>query len=190
MIVILSSCYTIRDEKIILEPDTPDSDIVFMHPANVDPSRLPVDSIEDLHTTGSPVRVNLEKWRLEVKGRKVGNPLKLTYDELLQMQSTKKKVLLICPMFFADYAEWQGVPLEEVLARADVASNYQKITFTSLDGYEESFSRKDIEGRLMFLALKVNGQTLPEKHGFPVRLVAEDIFGGKWVKWLSTIEVR
>ena len=39
-------------------------------------------------------------------------------------------------------------------------------------------------------ALNVDGVTLPKEHGYPVRLVAEDISGGKWVKRIDSIEVK
>ena len=178
------------DEKKILTPDTPDSKIVFMHPKKVDPSQLPLDSIEDLHTTGRPREVDVATWRLEIKGTMIKNPLLLKYEDLLHMATIKKNVLLICPAFFADYAQWEGIPLSDILTEAGVKSNYKKITFNSMDGYSSSFTREEIENNLLFLSLKVNGETLPKKHGFPVRLVAENFYGGKWVKWIKTIDVQ
>ncbi|MCX7038431.1 MAG: molybdopterin-dependent oxidoreductase [Spirochaetes bacterium] len=35
----------------------------------------------------------------------------------------------------------------------------------------------------------MNGETLPAAHGFPVRLVAEDIYGSRWVKWVTEMQV-
>jgi DMSO/TMAO reductase YedYZ molybdopterin-dependent catalytic subunit len=116
--------------------------------------------------------------------------LSLSYTDLLKMEMVKKKVILICPGFFVDYVEWEGVPLSEILKKAEIEAGYKKITFHSLDGYSSSFDRKEAENNLLFLAMKVNGEILPKEHGFPVRLVAEDILGGQWVKWVSTIEVN
>ena len=177
-------------EKTVLGPDTPDSEILRMHPKNVDPTQLPRDSIKELHTTGQPIDVDINEWRLEVKGSMVKNPVLLEYEDLSNMMMIKKNVLLICPGFFADYAEWEGVPLSNVLKKAGIKRNYKRITFHAMDGYTSSFDREDIENHLFFLSLKVNGQTLPKEHGFPVRLVAEDFYGGKWVKWIKTIDVQ
>jgi sulfoxide reductase catalytic subunit YedY len=189
-VFVVSACFTISEERIVLPPDTPDSKIVSMHPKSVDPSRLPLDSIEELHTTGSPPKIDIDKWRLEVTGKKVGKPLSLSYRDLLKLETIEKKVLLICPLFFADYARWEGVPLSKILEMAEIDPSYSKITFTSLDSFIRSFTRAEVEEYLLFLALKVNGRELPLKHGFPVRLVAEDVFGGKWVKWIKTIEIN
>ena len=40
----------------------------------------------------------------------------------------------------------------------------------------------------VFLAYSVNNGPLPVKHGFPLRLVAEDQVGSQWVKFVDKIE--
>ena len=40
----------------------------------------------------------------------------------------------------------------------------------------------------IFLAYGVNGKPLPEKHGFPLRLVAEDRVGSQWIKFVDKID--
>lgn len=180
-------------ERVKLAPDTPDIEIISMNPAEVDPSLLPLDPIKNLNVTGTPPEnFDLAGWRLWVSGKTVGNPLSLSYGELSSLPTVKRKVLLICPGFFADYAEWEGVPLRVLLERAQ-AEEYQRIRFVGLDGYETAFAHEELEGEkleLLFLALRVNGETLPLEHGFPVRLVAEDFYGSRWVKWLKEIMVE
>ncbi len=187
MFVVLSASAKGRQR---LSTDTPKSEIMHMHPKDVDPSLLPLDSIEDLNTTGTPQQVDISTWALQVKGPNVSNSQSLSYADLSHMEMVKKKVILICPGFFVDYVEWEGVSLSTILEKAGIGDGYKKITFHSLDGYSSSFSREEVEAHLLFLALKVNGKTLPKDHGFPVRLVAEDVLGGRWVKWVSRIEVQ
>lgn len=40
----------------------------------------------------------------------------------------------------------------------------------------------------MFLAYQVNGETLPVKHGYPLRLVAEGVYGSEWVKYVYKVQ--
>jgi DMSO/TMAO reductase YedYZ molybdopterin-dependent catalytic subunit len=68
--------------------------------------------------------------------------------------------------------------------------SYERIRVATGDGYSTSFTREEIEKNTIFLALKVNGVTLPPEHGFPVRIVADGIYGGQWVKWVDTIEIQ
>jgi len=192
-VFVLLSGAGLTKERVKLPPDTPKSQIIHMNPAEVDASLLPLDSIEHLNTTGlPPENFDLGSWYLEVKGKSVGKELRLSYEELQKLPMVKKKVLLICPGFFADYAEWEGVPLREILKLAEVKA-YRKILFVGLDNYRAQFSWEELEREkvdLLFLALRVNGETLPKEHGFPVRLVAEDFYGGRWVKWIQEIVVE
>ena len=41
----------------------------------------------------------------------------------------------------------------------------------------------------IFLAYRVNGETLPQKHGFPLRLVYEDAYGYDWIKYVDEVAV-
>src|SRR5205085_8548597 len=42
----------------------------------------------------------------------------------------------------------------------------------------------------LLLCYAMNGQPLPQGHGFPLRLIVPGWFGIAWVKWLTRIEVR
>jgi DMSO/TMAO reductase YedYZ molybdopterin-dependent catalytic subunit len=176
-------------DRVKLSPDTPMHKIIRMNPAKVDPSDLPLSRIDELHTTGVTPDINIQNWRLNVDGKAVTKPLSLKYDDLLQMKTVSKKALLICPGFFSDYAEWEGVPLKEILKEARVSSDYKTVKFHAVDGYSKIFNRKEIDSNLFFLAFKVNGVVLPKDQGYPARLVAVDLYGGNWVKWIDSISV-
>lgn len=148
------------------------------------------EATKDLHTTGVPQDVNIETWRLRVEGDSIGTFLSLSYEDLQKMSMVKKEVTLICPGVFTDNAEWEGVSLSDILDQARIQEGYKRVTVHGLDGYRSHFSPEEIDRNLIFLALKVNGVTLPTEHGFPARIVAEEVSGGKWVKWVDRIEVR
>jgi len=61
------------------------------------------------------------------------------------------------------------------------AFNYEKV---------KDFTPAEVAAGKVFLAYAVNGQALPQKHGFPLRVVAEDRFGSDWVKYVYKIEAR
>jgi len=148
------------------------------------------EATKDLHTTGVPQDVNIDTWRLQVEGEKIKNALSLSYGDLKKMSNVKKEVTLVCPGVFTDQAEWEGVSLSDILDQARIQDGYKRVTVHGGDGYRSNFSPEEIDNNLIFLALKVNGVTLPSDHGYPARIVAEDISGGKWVKWVERIEVR
>jgi DMSO/TMAO reductase YedYZ molybdopterin-dependent catalytic subunit len=137
-----------------------------------------------------PPRVDVSQWRLVLTGAGLGSPVVLTYGELLELPTVKKREHLVCPGLFAYFADWEGVPLSALLEKGKAGTEYSKVTFAALDGYSVSFTREEVESNLLFLALKVYGKTLPPAEGFPVRLVAEGFSGGKWVRWLKEIRVE
>ena len=52
----------------------------------------------------------------------------------------------------------------------------------------EKFPIADVRLDKVFLAYQVNGVDLPQKHGFPLRIVAEDYYGSEWVKYVYKVE--
>jgi sulfoxide reductase catalytic subunit YedY len=151
----------------------------------------PLDAVEQLHLTGRAQEVDVATWRLLIRpGAQEAGAVTFGYEDLLSMPHRSLKALLLCPGVFEDYAEWEGVALQEVLQRAGVGRDYRSILVTGLDGYETSFSRQEVEEHLMLLATGVNGRVLPPEHGYPVRIVAEYLLGGRWIKWVSEIVVQ
>ena len=131
-------------------------------------------------------KVNLDKWRLEVTGR-VKRPFRLTYAEILGLPSIEKNVLLICPGFFANHGRWKGISMKALLEKAAVEKDATHVIFSGPKGPYEKVERFPIEDLLpnkVFLAYGVNGQALPKKHGFPLRVVARDYYGDEWVKYV------
>jgi hypothetical protein len=155
--------------------------------AAFDNSKLPISPIEDLHVAGlGPKTVDIANYRLAVDGL-VDKPLTLTYDDIMLYPTVTQIVLLVCPNFFADNAEWTGVLVSTLLAEAGVMTQAKKITFYALDGYQRTLSLEEALSDGVFLAYTVDDQVLPLKHGYPLRLVVKGVFGDRWVKWVDHI---
>jgi sulfoxide reductase catalytic subunit YedY len=76
---------------------------------------------------------------------------------------------------------------------AEAGAGITHVTFRGPEGsYEkvERFEMTEIVSHKVFLAYQVNGRVLPRKHGFPLRIVAEDHYGSSWVKYVYKIEVH
>ena len=157
-------------------------------PAEVDNSNLPITPVDEIHVTGSTPEVDITKYRLTVDGL-VENPLILTYEALMAYPTVTETVLLICPGFFADNAEWTGVPVTTFLTEASVKPEATKVAFHALDKYTQTLPLEVVQHEGVFLAHTVNGQILPPAHGYPLRLVVRGRYGYEWVKWVERIEV-
>lgn len=137
--------------------------------------------------------VDIGSWRLTVDGC-VETPITLTYEELRTLPQTKIIEILECYDNTPDgkligVAEWEGVLVSRILEMAKPKSGSSHILFHSLDGYSTNHKIEYVRKSCVILALKMNGVTLPIKHGYPVRLVAPNMYGYKWAKWVHRIEV-
>jgi sulfoxide reductase catalytic subunit YedY len=163
------------------------------HPKALDTRNLNIMPIDQFQTMGlSDHPMDIDQWRLTITG-KVQQPLKLTYAELLALPAVEENVLLICPGVFTIHARWKGVALHELLKTTGAQADVTSITLHGPQGpYEkvEGFNPAEVASGKVFLAYAVNGQTLPLKHGFPLRAVAADRYGSDWVKYVYKIEAR
>jgi len=93
-------------------------------------------------------------------------------------------------------AQWEGPRLLDVLRAAGVSSKeledledqgVNHVCFRALDSVSASITAERATRRSadVILALKMNGDTLPRDHGFPVRAVVPGVVGVRNVKWVD-----
>lgn len=162
--------------------------LIDSDPNAIDNSALPVTPIEDLHITGLSPSVNISDYRLNVLGL-VENPLVLTYEEIKDFPNVTEVVLLICPGTFVDNAEWTGVPVTYLLGQAGLEPDARSVTFKALDGFQQTMALGDVQREGVFLAYSVDGKTLPQAHGYPLRLIVKGKYGLYWLKWVTEVEI-
>jgi hypothetical protein len=162
-------------------------ELIHMDPAEVGETGLPITPVEKINRTGRPAEIDIEKYRLVVDGA-VENPLSLSYEDILAYPERTDVVLLVCPGVFVDNAQWSGVPVSLILEEANPKPGAKEVRFHA-GNYRSVLTLEEAQRGGTYLAHHVNGQVLPEEHGFPLRLVAEGKYGSRWVKWLDRIEV-
>jgi DMSO/TMAO reductase YedYZ molybdopterin-dependent catalytic subunit len=177
----------------IVEPGTPMSRLQHEDPAELDTSKLQTTPVSEFDVMGETEHsVDLDGWRLEIGGA-VEHPAALTYEQLISRPVLERNALLICPGFFAYNGLWKGCSVADLLAEAGVDPSATRVKFSGSEGLRRKNRRYDLAEVLndqIFIAYGVNGQALPQRHGFPVRLVAEGYKGYKWVKYVNRITVE
>ncbi|AHY45832.1 Oxidoreductase molybdopterin binding domain [Rubrobacter radiotolerans] len=168
---------------------------------DVTPLVTPAADFYLIDTALTSPRVDRESWSLKVGGAGVANPLNLSYSDLLSMPTREVDCTLACVSNevgggLVSNARWTGVMLSDVLNEAGVtretlgAANEQLVG-RSVDGWTAGF-RTDLafDGREAILAFGMNGNELPVRHGYPVRLVVPGLYGYvSATKWLQEIEL-
>jgi DMSO/TMAO reductase YedYZ molybdopterin-dependent catalytic subunit len=155
-------------------------------------------------------------WRLRVSGM-VERPLSLSLHELTQLPAETTVVTLECagndreqfrpPTPGVQWsngavgtAEWTGARLADVLERAGIRPGAGEVIFAGADRgtvegsrrpirFERSLTVADALECGALLAYAMNGQPLPARHGYPVRLVVPGWYAVASVKWLTDIRV-
>ncbi|MCJ7704182.1 MAG: molybdopterin-dependent oxidoreductase [Desulfobacterales bacterium] len=175
--------------KQLLPKGFPKDQMINMNPAEIDNRDLEIDPLDKFGTMGpTDVDVDIKTYRLKITG-KVKQPLSLTYDEILKYPSLTETVLLICPGFFINNGRWSGVSFRTLLKNANVHQEAKYLDVKGAYGKVVRISLKDIDRKRVFLAFRINGEPLPQKHGFPLRLVYEDAYGYDWVKYVEEIVI-
>ena len=180
-----------RSKRLILPKGTKMTSLVDKNPADLDTRHLEVIPLKQFETMGlTDHDTDLDTWRLKITGS-VQKPLNLSYDQVLELPAIERNVLLICPGFFTNHGKWKGISVFELLRLAHPESGITHVTFRGPPGRytkTERFPIAEVAADKIFLAYRVNGQVLPRKHGFPLRVVAEDHYGSEWVKYVHEVE--
>jgi len=93
-----------------------------------------------------------------------------------------------------NHGKWKGIAIKKLMERAQPSPNVSKVHIygrsPGLGDRKETFSFDDVSSGQVFLAHAVNGQPLPRKHGFPLRVVAEGHWGSHWAKYVYKLEFK
>ena len=79
----------------------------------------------------------------------------------------------------------------DLLNLAGVRPEAEQVRFVAADGkYSANLRLDEVMGEGMLIAYAFEDKPLPKVHGFPLRVVAKDQQGNRWVKWLGEIVVQ
>ena len=69
------------------------------------------------------------------------------------------------------------------------SSNATYVVFSSVDGYSVGVPLSKGNDVRQHSCVQMNDQTLPQKHGYPIRAVIPGLYGMMSAKWIDMIEV-
>ncbi len=125
----------------------------------------------------------------------MSNPGTYTYEQLNTLPSTSRAITLECISDgpggrFISTAIWQGVTLRTLLEKHGGAlPNARYVAFYSVDGYVVSQPLDEVLAVDALLAWQMNGVVLPNRHGFPLRVLIPGRYGEENPKWLTRVEL-
>lgn len=132
-------------------------------------------------------------WGLEIGGH-VAHGKSYGFDDLKNFAQVDQETTLMCISnrigagLFSN-ANWRGVRLRDVLAASRPKEGAIKISMHAADGYQDTIPFEKAMEPTTLLVYEINGEPLPRKHGYPVRLIVPGMYGEKNVKWITRIDV-
>ena len=134
-------------------------------------------------------RVDPQKWKLKVDGL-VKAPTEFTYSQLTSTPQTRyiKSFHCVTRWSIKD-AEWEGVPIRDLVIPAGPNPESKWVMLHCEDGYTTPVPIVDALAEDALLAFKLNDKPLSAEQGFPARPFFPSLYGWKSAKWVNRIEL-
>jgi DMSO/TMAO reductase YedYZ molybdopterin-dependent catalytic subunit len=139
-----------------------------------------------------PPAVQEQSWVLQIAGL-FDRPRPLTLSDLLDYPAVTQPITLCCisnPIGgdLISTSNWTGVRLRDLLKDLGLRPEAEELYIKSVDGFYESVVMEDMMDPRTLLVYGMNGDALPQAHGFPLRIYIPNRYGMKQPKWITSIE--
>ncbi|MBV8692218.1 MAG: molybdopterin-dependent oxidoreductase [Actinobacteria bacterium] len=140
-------------------------------------------------TNSLPHRAD-EEYRLDVGGL-VDRPMQLSLADLKALPATHLVKDFQCVTGWrVAGVKWSGVKLADLLDHVGAQAKGKALLFKSFDGqYTESLTIDQARRPDVIVAYAMDGDTVSQMHGGPVRMYIAPMYGYKSTKWLASIDV-
>ncbi len=141
----------------------------------------------------SDPQLDARGWQLAIDGL-VERPYTLSYTQLQARPQIERYHTLACISNdvggnLISNARFAGTGLAELLNSAGIREGASEVIFHAADGYSDSLHMSQALDPLALVVYRINGEALPQAHGFPARLLIPGLYGMKNGKWLTRLEV-
>ena len=133
-----------------------------------------------------------DAWRFDIVGN-VESPRVWTFAGLTALPSVEQETTMQCISYgvgsgLISNAVWKGVPLPLLLAMVKPKPDTAAVLFHASDGFFETFPLAKASEMTTLIAWEMNGAPLPQRHGFPMRLIVPGVYGERMPKWVTRLE--
>jgi DMSO/TMAO reductase YedYZ molybdopterin-dependent catalytic subunit len=142
----------------------------------------------------NPASIDPATWSLKITGM-VKNPMTITFAELLKRPMFELDNTISCVSnsvggSLIGNARWLGCRLDDLINEAGPLADADQVLSSSSHGFSAGFPITALDGRDAMIAIGMNGEQLPEKHGFPARIIVPGLYGYvSATKWVTQIEI-
>jgi DMSO/TMAO reductase YedYZ molybdopterin-dependent catalytic subunit len=132
--------------------------------------------------------VDEEDYRLEVGGL-VGEKKSWTLDQLRALPQETQITRHICVEGWSAIGKWTGAPLRDFLRRVGADTRAKYVWFRCAEGYSTSIDMPTALHPQTQITLQFDGEVLPRKYGFPLKIRIPTKLGFKNPKYVMEMAV-
>jgi DMSO/TMAO reductase YedYZ molybdopterin-dependent catalytic subunit len=153
----------------------------------IPPGQYRTEKFPVLHY-GSTPKTELATWDFKVFGE-VDSPFTITWTEFKALPRKTVQTDIHCVTRWTKLdTTWEGVPIQEILSRAQLRSSAGFVLAHSEQGYTANLPLSVLDDEDVLLADTFGGQPLELEHGWPVRLLVPKRYFWKSAKWIRGLE--
>jgi len=153
----------------------------------IPPGQYRTEKFPVLHY-GSTPSTDLAKWDFKVFGE-VDSPFTLSWTEFKALPRKTVLTDIHCVTRWTKLdTTWEGVPIQEILGRAQVRPGAGFVLAHSEQGYTANMPLAVLDDEDVLLADTFDGQPLELEHGWPLRLLVPKRYFWKSAKWIRGLE--
>ena len=132
--------------------------------------------------------VDKDDYKLEVGGM-VDDKKSWTLDELYALPQETQITRLVCVEGWSAIVKWTGTPLREFLRRVGADTRAKYVWFRCAEGYSTSIDMPTALHPQTQMTFKFDGEILPRKYGFPMKIRIPTKLGFKNPKYVIGMHV-
>jgi DMSO/TMAO reductase YedYZ molybdopterin-dependent catalytic subunit len=137
-------------------------------------------------TSANP-HIDTNTYTLTIDGE-VDNPQKLSWAQVLKLPKVASTSDFHCVEGWSVLdCHWEGIRFAEIEKLCKPKPVAKAATFECADNYTTSLFLTELAGEDVLLAYRLNGETLEEGLGFPLRLVVPSKYAYKSALWVTHI---
>ncbi len=132
-------------------------------------------------------RIDGNSWQLEIGGL-VKNPTRFSLAEVRSLPLKSQISRLKCVECWSAKAEWAGFHISDIESIVQPDKSSTGVLFHCGDNYQEYLERTSLSHPRTLLAYAMDGNSLSDGHGFPLRVIAPFKYGYKNPKAILKME--
>jgi DMSO/TMAO reductase YedYZ molybdopterin-dependent catalytic subunit len=152
----------------------------------------PAEDYFDLSLGKKPV-LDPKQYRLTVSGA-VNEPASYSLEDLRKLEMVEQTVTVECIHNgpngnLLGTATWKGFLLYDLLENLGIQEGVSFVKYTSADGYFTYNTLEELQHGNVLGAIYMNGDSIPVKYGYPLRIIFPGYYGVRHPGWVTKIEL-